>query len=158
MNEKPIASMLMLMCLAGIAKADDEPKVSVVDRQGEKTFFDKSGIAAINLRPENIEVMDKNGNSTVFSKQDVALIILSDNDSGVNLVTESGASVTVKATNERIRVMNAECAEWRLLDVSGLTAMSGKCGCAVENIDISGIPAGVYIFAVADKTIRFIKR
>lgn len=158
MNKRPIASMLMLMCLAGLAKADDKPKVSVVDKQGEKTFFDKHGIAAINFRPDNIEVMDKNGNSTVFSKQDVALIILSDNDSGVNLVTESGVTVTVKATNERIRVMNAECAEWRLLDVSGLTVMSGKCERAVENIDISGIPAGIYIFAVANNIIKFIKR
>ena len=77
-----ITGILALMCSVWASGAD-EAKVSVVDRNGGKTSFEKSGVAAINLVADKVEVVDKDGQIATFSRNDISLILLSDMESGV---------------------------------------------------------------------------
>lgn len=153
-----ITGILALMCSVWASGAD-EAKVSVVDRNGGKTSFEKSGVAAINLLADKVEVVDKDGQIATFSRNDISLILLSDMESGVTLATEEGNTISVKATRDAIKITGAAPeTPWRILEISGIQAMAGQCADTTCHIDITGLHAGVYILSVADKAIKFIKR
>ena len=101
-----ITGILALMCSVWASGAD-EAKVSVVDRNGGKTSFEKSGVAAINFVADKVEVVDYDGNKSTFNRNDISLILLSDTESGVTLATEEGNTISVKATEFRLWPDNA---------------------------------------------------
>lgn len=133
-------------------------KISVVGPDGGKSTFDRSEIASIALRADEVEFIGKDGNSSVFQKQDISQILLTDDTSGVSLVTDGGHTVTVKATKGSISIEGAaEGRGWILTDMSGLNLMSGACTGVNDTVDISSLSEGIYFFTVSGKTIKFIK-
>lgn len=158
MNKLLITSILALLTPIGAARAEEQ-KVSVLDRQGGKASFEKSGVASINLHADKVEIVGKDGQTSSFNKGDIALILLSDTESGVRLTTDESTTISVKATKDAIHIKDAiPATPWRVIEMSGTILMSGRCGKDSCDIDITTLPAGAYLFTIADKTIRFIKR
>lgn len=157
MNYKPLTGILLLLCAIGLARAD-EPKVSVVDPDGKKTSFEKSQVATIKLHADKVEIVDKDGKSTEFNKRMIAHILLADTESGIEMVTESGNAISIKANRDHITISNAAIqTSWCLTDISGTVIRNGVCMHETETVDIRNIPSGIYFLSTGGKTLKFIK-
>lgn len=157
MSIKKLTIAMLSLLVTGVAYAE-EPKVSVVDKDGNKVFFDRSEIKSINLKPETIEIIDFDGEVSSFSKQAVAAINLFDEASKIETISEDGKSITILASKDEISLLNAELtSKWSLFDASGQIVKSGTCEDNEVRISISDILNGVYIFSVSGQSIKFIK-
>lgn len=158
MIHKPLTSVLTLICVVALARAD-APKVSVVNPNGDKTSFEKTEINSINLASDRIEVVRNDGQKFSFDKKDISHILLADNGAGVNLIDGAGRTISVKADKEMISVSDAvPGAAWVLADMSGRLVKEGVCRDGSERIDIASLPSGIYIFSISDQSVKLIKR
>ncbi len=156
MSIKKLTGALLLIGAIGMANAS-EPKVSVVDKEGNKAFFDKSEIHSINLKTTQVEIIDMNGKSTVFHKDAIAVINLSDEESKVETVTEQGRLIIFATKDEIIVRDSPTSAPWQIFNSTGHIVKSGECNSDNERIGISDMENGVYLFTVSGHTIKFIK-
>jgi len=154
---KKLTGALLLLMLSGVADAA-EPKVSVVDREGNKTFFDRSEISSINLKTDRVEIIGTDGKTTAFDKKGIAVINLSDKEAKVETITKQGRQISIIATKDHIMVQNiGPSTAWRLFDAAGHVVKSGEFSGNDGMVSISDVDSGVYLFTVAGRTVKFIK-
>lgn len=133
--------------------------VSVLDKKGVKSSFDKSTISSIKFNSATVEVLDKDSNSTFFDKNDISYILLSDNEAGINLPSIDGKEMNIRLTRSSIILTDAHPGDsWMISDLSGKILKSGKLSNSNEEITIDELTAGVYIFTVGGKSIKIVKK
>lgn len=136
-----------------------EPSVSVVDRQENKSSVPRSEISRINLGTGQVEIVKKNGDKLTFNKETIARILMADQNSGIEEVTESGISVSPRLTEDIVRidgVTDAVC--FYLFDLNGQLCLSGNCLSDGTELSLGAFKKGLYLLVVGEETFKIVKK
>lgn len=133
--------------------------VSVLDKKGNKTSFNKASISSIKLNSSTVEVLDKEGNVNTFDKNNISYILLSDDEAGINLPVEDGNEINIRLTPHSILITDGKPgASWLISDLSGKILKNGNLSRANDEISIDELSAGMYIFKIDANSIKIVKK
>lgn len=156
MNRKTLTCLCVLAI--GSLTASGDIGISVVDPDGNKTSFAKEKVTRINIAGSQVEVVNDEGESVFFDKDHVKTILLSDSFSGVEKLGGENNELSLRLSKEAIEVSGAEPGlVWSISSQTGVAMMTGRFTAADSMIDIRELPEGIYIFATAGQTLKFIK-
>ena len=100
----------------------------------------------------------KDGSAKSWSTGDVDCVSFSHTgNGGTNSVWGTEATVTYRPDGKRIVIESRYCLSVRLYSINGVAVCSRTC-CGETVIDMSHLPAGVYILNVKGETYKIVNR
>ena len=158
---KRLLTYSLAFSLGGIfTAAATEPYVSVVDKQEKKTSVTRSDVARINLQTGKVEIEMTNGEKLTFDKETIARILMADNSSGIEEITESGINVTPRMTSDIVRIDGVSNATpYYLFDLNGRLMLSGTClPDGGTELSLGAFQKGLYLLVVGSDTFKIVKK
>lgn len=157
MIKKLFVSLMALGITSGISLADTG--VSIFDKKGGKTSFDRQSITSIELHPETIEIMDKDGSSVSFNKSEISYILLADSEAGINLPSVDGDILNIRMNDSVLIVTGSQPGtHWIIADLTGKIIKTGSLEDYNAEISVEGLTKGIYIFSLGKESIKIVKK
>lgn len=153
--------LIILSCAIGslLTVMASDPSVTVVPKQGSMSTVNRSEVSRINLNAGTVEIVRKNGDKLTFDKETISRILLADDGSGVEDISESGITVSPKMTQDIVKISGiTEPTDFYLFDINGQTKLFGRCCQDVTEISIGAFQKGLYLLVVGQETFKIIKK